>query len=134
MKFSLIIFCLLFSGHAYAGKPISSYSQDSLKKLYAELHYLHRTGLDIHQKYDEKIAEEPLQMRFCMGEYGFITTRAKATIGMANRLNSVNKEEYIATGWKALECVSCEGNVSSCDAIPPTLDTIEQEYKSSKSQ
>lgn len=105
------------------------FSDDSLQKLYSELHYLNQVGREIHQKYDDKLKQDPLQIRYCEGEYGYIETRAKATIGIANRLDSPNKDEYIATGWKAYECISCTGDISTCDAIPPTLETIKTEYK-----
>lgn len=132
MRLSSLFSLLFVSFSALAGgQPpgVYQHSDDTLQKLYSELHYLNQAGREIHQKYDEKIAADPAQMRFCQGEYGYISSRAKATIGIANRLESPNKDEYIATGWKALECIKCGGEVSHCDAIPPTLDTIKAEYK-----
>lgn len=127
------IFAFLFvSSTVVAGGPptgVYQHSDDTLQKLYAELHYLNEVGHEIHQKYDDKLADDPSQMHFCKGEYGYVGSRAKATIGIANRLDSLNKDEYIATGWKAFDCIKCSGEVTSCDAIPPTLETIKAEYK-----
>ena len=127
---AIIIPALLFSTPAFAMN--STYSGDSLTKLYAELHYLHEVGQEIHQKYDEKLAENPAQIQFCKGEYNYLLGRAKAAVGMANRLFSEHKDEYVSAAWKALECVSCQGDVNSCDAVPPALKTMEEEYKASK--
>ena len=115
----------------FAGNISSQYSGDSLQKLYAELHYLREVGIEIHQKYDLK--KNPDQLRFCKGEYGYISTRAKSTIGIANRLPSPHKEEYIAAGWKAYECSQCTGNIEACDAVPPALETIKAEFKEKQS-
>lgn len=136
MKLSLLFSLLVLSLTAHAGGGPNAYrhSDDTLQKLYSELHYLNQAGRQIHQKYDEDIAQNPEQLRFCMGEFGYISSRAKATIGIANRLDSPNKEEYIATGWKAFECIKCTGDVTECDAIPPTLETIKTEYKALQSE
>lgn len=132
MKKSLyMIVLLLINTLTHAGNMNPQVSDDSLQKLYSELHYLREVGLEIHAKYDLK--KNPEQARFCGGEYGYVSTRAKATIGIANRLRSDNREEYIQTGWKALECASCRGDVKSCDAIPPTLDVIKAEFKAKQS-
>jgi hypothetical protein len=125
------LFSLSFTALAGGVPPgVYQHSDDTLQKLYAELHYLNQVGREIHQKYDDKIKADPAQMRFCLGEYSYISSRAKATIGIANRLGGPNREEYINTGWHALECIKCSGDVSHCDAIPPTLETIKAEYKS----
>ncbi|MTI63953.1 hypothetical protein [Methylophaga sp.] len=132
MRLSTLFSLLFVSFSTLAGglpAGVYQHSDDTLQKLYSELHYLNQAGREIHQKYDDKIKADPSQMRFCQGEYGYISSRAKATIGIANRLDSPNKEEYIATGWKAFECIKCSGEVSHCDAIPPTLETIKAEYK-----
>lgn len=137
MKLPVIVslFLLSFTAHAGGLPPgVYRHSDDTLQKLYAELHYLNQVGREIHLKYDAKMAEDPSQMRYCQGEYGYIDSRASATIGIANRLESPNKDEYIATGWKAYECIKCSGKVTSCDAIPPTLDTIKAEYKAQQAE
>lgn len=133
LRLSFVFTLLFLSFSALAGglpPGVYQHSEDSLQKLYSELHYLNQVGREIHQKYDEKIKADPTQLHFCEGEYSYISSRAKATIGIANRLLSPNKEEYVATSWKAFECIKCTGDVSSCDAIPPTLETIKSEYKS----
>jgi hypothetical protein len=137
LKLSVIFTLLLLSFTAHAGglpAGVYRHSDDTLQKLYSELHYLNQVGHEIHMKYDDKVKADPTQMRFCQGEYGYISSRAKATIGIANRLDSPNKEEYIATGWKAFECIKCSGKVTDCEAIPPTLETIKAEYKAQKGQ
>lgn len=137
MRLSILFSLLLLSSISHAGglpAGVYQHSDDTLQKLYSELHYLNQVGHEIHQKYDEKVAADPTQLRFCQGEYGYISSRAKATIGIANRLDSPNKEEYIATGWQAYECIKCTGEISSCDAIPPTLETIKAEYKAQQSE
>lgn len=136
MKKVILLIALLISPVIWAGGQPGGYrlSDDTLQKLYAELHYLNQVGREIHAKYDDKIEADLQQMRFCRGEYGYIGSRAKATIGIASRLDSPNREEYIATGWKAFDCIKCNGQVSSCDAIPPTLKTIKAEFKAQQSQ
>jgi hypothetical protein len=127
---AFILLTLTFTAFADNLPPgVYRQSGDTLQKLYSELHYLNQVGREIHEQYDAKLKEDPMQIRYCEGEYSYIETRAKATIGIANRLDSPHKEEYIATGWKAYECISCNGDVSKCDAIPPTLETIKDEYK-----
>lgn len=135
MKFLTTIAALLMTSVVMAGGQPGVYrhSDDTLQKLYAELHYLNQVGREIHAKYDDKVAADPTQMRYCRGEYSYIGSRARATIGIAGRLDSPNREEYIATGWKAFDCIKCSGDVSSCDAIEPTLDTIKAEYKAQQS-
>lgn len=135
MKKLTLLIALFISPIVWAGGPPGAYrhSDDTLQKLYAELHYLNQVGREIHAKYDDKLKADPQQMRFCRGEYGYISSRAKATIGIANRLDSPNQDEYIATGWKAFQCIKCSGQVSDCDAIPPTLEMIKAEYKKQQS-
>jgi hypothetical protein len=132
LKLILTISFLFVSLNVHAG-GVYRHSGDTLQKLYAELHYLNQVGHEIHDKYDIKEGDV-VQLSACKSEYGYIATRAKATIGIANRLDSPNKEEYIATGWKAYECIKCTGDVKSCDAIPPTLETIKQEFKQQRAQ
>lgn len=129
MKFCIFLCAMLVSSSLYAGGQVYRHSDDTLQKLYAELHYLNQIGHEIHDKYDQKIAEDPQQLRFCQGEYGYIASRARATVGIANRLESPNKEAYIAAGWKAYQCIECSGEVTHCDAIPPVLETINDEYQ-----
>lgn len=132
MKLFLSIL-LLLNCLTVSAAPLYQYSEDSLQKLYSELHYLREVGLEIHQKYNNT-KKDLDQLKSCKSEYGYISTRAKATIGIANRLDSPNKQEYIDTGWHAYECIRCTGNVKSCDVIPPTLETIKQEFKQLKTQ
>lgn len=131
VKIWLCIVGLIISSVAIAGQPngVYQHSGDTLQKLYAELHYLNQAGREIHAKYDAKIAEDPIQSRYCLGEYGYIGSRARATIGIANRIESPNKETYIQTGWSAYQCIQCSGDVAECDAIPATLELIKEEYK-----
>lgn len=129
MRFLGLCLLLLSSVMVEAG-TVYRHSGDTLQKLYAELHYLNEAGREIHEKYDETDA---LQMKACSSEYGYISTRAKATIGIANRIDSPNKQEYIDTGWYAYNCIRCSGDVADCDHIPPTLETIETEFRSLQS-
>ena len=134
MRLSLFLVSMIFSVTAIAGGNVYRHSDDTLQKLYSELHYLNQVGHEIHNSYDEKVANDPQQLRFCEGEYGYVGTRARATIGIANLIESPNKEEYIATGWKAYQCIKCSGDISHCDAIPPALETIKAEYNALQSQ
>jgi len=134
MRLTIFLLSISLSLTAVAGGTVYRHSGDTLQKLYSELHYLNQVGHEIHNKYDEKLAEDPQQLRFCKGEYGYVGTRARATIGIANRLESPDKEEYIAAGWKAYQCIQCSGEVSHCDAVPPALETIKLEYESIQSQ
>lgn len=134
MRLTIFLLGTIISFTAIAGGNVYRHSDDTLQKLYSELHYLNQAGREIHNKYDAKLAEDPQQIRFCEGEYGYIGSRARATIGIANRIESPNKEAYIAAGWKAYQCIQCSGEVSHCDAIPPALETIEAEYKALQSQ
>lgn len=136
MKKVIMLITLLITPMVWAGGQPGAYrhSDDTLQKLYAELHYLNQVGREIHAKYDDKVKDDLQQLRFCRGEYSYIGSRAKATIGIAGRLDSPNREEYIATSWKAFECIKCNGQVNHCDAIPPTLETIKAEYKAQQSQ
>lgn len=134
MKASLFLVSIIFSVTATAGGTVYRHSDDTLTKLYSELHYLNQVGHEIHNKYDDKVAKDPQQLRFCEGEYGYVGSRARSTIGIANRIESPNKDEYIAAGWKAYQCIKCSGEVSHCDAIPPALETIKAEYDALQSQ
>ena len=132
LRASLILTLMFVCFSAQAEGIIYKHSGDTLQKLYSELHYLRQAGIEIHQKFD--VNNDLSQLKACQSEYGYISTRAKATIGIANRLDSPNKQEYIDTGWKAFDCIKCTGHVESCDAIPPTLETIKAEFKELKAQ
>lgn len=134
MRITVFLISMIMSVTALAGGNAYRHSDDTLQKLYSELHYLNQVGHEIHNNYDAKLAEDPQQLRFCEGEYGYVGSRARATIGIANRIESPNKEEYIAAGWKAYQCIQCTGEVSHCDAIPPALETIKAEYDALQSQ
>src|SRR5690554_1807083 len=125
---------LLFTSlSTQAGGIVYRHSDDTLQKLYSELHLLNQVGREIHTKYQIEVGDIA-QLQACKAEYGYITTRAKATIGIAGRIDSPNREAYLDTGWKALECITCTGDVSSCDAIPPTLETIKAEFMQQREQ
>lgn len=118
---------LLFSMAVYAAAP---YSGDSLQKLYLEMKYLYQTGVDIHLRYDPTDRE---QLKACTNEHGYISTRAKSLVGIANRLNHPAKEKLIDAAWQAYSCVKCSSSMSSCEAIPEELKKIKNimatEYK-----
>ncbi len=124
MKYLVFLLLVISSTVAFAGGQVSPYSGDSLHKYYVELHYLYETGLTIHQQYD---TSDKTTLKACQGEWGFISTRAKTLIGIANRLNHPNKKELIASGWAALGCVKCTTEVSVCEPIPATLEKVKQE-------
>jgi len=134
LKIRIFLFAMMVTSSVSAGGQAYRHSDDTLQKLYAELHYLNQVGREIHSKYDAKLVEDPSQIRFCEGEYGYIGSRARATVGIANRIESPNKDEYTATAWKAYQCIQCDGEVSHCDAVPPTLDTIKAEYEALHAQ
>jgi len=127
MKYVYFLLILLTPISTYAVGPVSSFSGDSLHKYYVELYYLHETGLEIHQQFD---TSDRTTLKACQSEWGYVSTRAKTLIGIANRLNHPNKDELIATGWAALGCVKCTSDVSVCDPIPATLKKVEQELLS----
>jgi len=124
MKYLSFLLLFISSTSTFAGGLVSSYSGDSLHKYYVELHYLYETGLSIHQQYD---TSDRSTLKACQSEWGFISTRAKTLIGIANRLNHPNKQELVSTGWAALGCVKCTSDVSVCDPIPATLEKVKQE-------
>ena len=124
MKYLSFLLLFISSTSTFAGGLVSSYSGDSLHKYYVELHYLYETGLSIHQQYD---TSDRSTLKACQSEWGFISTRAKTLIGIANRLNHANKQELVFTGWAALGCVKCTSDVSVCDPIPATLEKVKQE-------
>ena len=126
MKYLSFGFLLLFIAptSSFAGGPVSPYSGDSLHKYYVELHYLYETGLAINQQYDHS---DKTTLKACQEEWGFISTRAKTLIGIANRINHPNKDELIATGWAALGCVRCTKDETACEPIPNTLEKVKQE-------
>ncbi len=124
MRRFFLVFFLIVPFYANAGGPTSSFSGDSLHKYYVELYYLYDTGLAIHQEFD---TSDLSQLKACSSKYGYISTRAKTLIGIANRLNHPNKSELISTGWAALGCVKCTTDVSVCEPIPATLEKVKQE-------
>lgn len=124
MKYIGFLLLLIAPFYSHAGGPNLPYSGDSLHKYYVELHYLYETGLTIHQQYD---TSDRSQLKACQSEYGFISTRAKTLIGIANRLDHPDQKELISTGWAALGCIKCTTDVSLCDPIPATLEKVEKE-------
>jgi len=119
MKYLIASLLILSSFSAVAAD--SSYSGDSLSKLYLEMKYLYHAGTEVHQQFT---AKDRVQLKACKDEYGYISTRARALVGMANRLNHPNKEEFIDAAWRAYACVTCGSPVSSCEALPDDLAKI----------
>jgi len=116
-----LLFTLLLLTPFYASAADSSYSGDSLQKLYLEMRYLHQTGVGIHQKYD---STDLVQLKACTSEHGYIGTRARSVVGIANRLNHPAKEEFIQAAWQAYSCIKCSSPMSSCESIPEELKKI----------
>ncbi len=128
MKHLLISLLLISPFSAFAAG--SSYSGDSLQKLYLEMRYLHQAGVGIHQKYDPS---DSVQMKACDSEHGYIGTRARAAVGIANRLEHPAKEDFIQAAWQAYSCIKCTSPMSSCEALPNELkkikDIMAKEYQ-----
>lgn len=114
---------LLASVSAYA---VSSYSGDSLNKIYLEMRYLYQIGIDIHQRYD---LTDPLQINACELEVGHNSTRAKGLIGAANRIEYPDKEALIDTAWAVYACSSCIADGSSCDMVPSQMKQLRSYIK-----
>ena len=116
-----LLFTLLLLPSFYASAADSTYSGDSIQKLYLEIRYLHRTGVGIHQKYDPS---DLVQLKACTSEHGYIGTRARSVVGIANRLNHQAKEDFIKVAWQAYSCIKCSSPMSSCEPIPAELKKI----------
>jgi hypothetical protein len=121
MKIKYLLMLLLLITSTVRAETASTFSGDSLYKLYAEMLYLYQTGITIHQQYDPT---DQAQMESCSDEWGFITTRAKSLIGIANRIQHPDKEKFINAGWATLSCVTCRTETTMCDPIIP--ETIKQ--------
>ena len=112
----LIVLLISLTAHA-----ASTYSGDSLRKVYLEMRYLYQIGIDIHQRYD---FTDPAQVNACNFEVAHNATRAKNLIGATNRIEYPDKEALIDSAWAVYACASCKGDASACDAIPEQLKQI----------
>ncbi|MBL1319823.1 MAG: hypothetical protein COA63_002005 [Methylophaga sp.] len=112
------LFLLFISLTAHAA---STYSGDSLRKIYLEMRYLYQIGIDIHQRYD---FSDPAQISACNFEVGHNSTRAKNLIGATNRIEYPDKKALIDSAWAVYACSSCKGDASACVAIPEQLKQI----------
>jgi hypothetical protein len=116
---SSLFLALLFSTlSANAG---SSYSGDSISKIFLEMRYLKMVGEEIHQKYD---LSEREQIKACTFEYGHNGTRARGLIGAVNRISYPDKEALIQAAWAAYSCSSCKGDGKICETIDQEIDNI----------
>ena len=122
----VVLLCMTLSAHS-----ASSYSEDSLRKIYLEMHYLYQVGVDIHQRYDFSDRE---QIGKCNFEVGHNATRAKALIGSVNRIDYPDKEQLIDAAWAAYTCSSCKGDGKICDSIPKQLEQIKTILKQGQSE
>jgi hypothetical protein len=119
MKPIYLVLALLLGSTANAGQQ---YSGDSIQKLYMEMQYLYQVGIGIHQQFPT--TTDRAELKACTSEYGYIGTRAKATVGIANRLEHSAKEELIDAAWRALNCAKCSSPMSNCDPLPDDLKNI----------
>jgi hypothetical protein len=119
MKPIYLVLALLIGSTANAGQQ---YSGDSIQKLYMEMQYLYQAGIGIHQQFPT--TTDRAELKACTSEYGYIGTRAKATVGIANRLEHSAKEALIDAAWRALNCAKCSSPMSSCDPLPDDLKNI----------
>lgn len=101
----------------------SSYSGDSLGKIYLEMRYLHELGVALHKQYDLTDRE---QIGLCKFETGHNATRARNLIGAVNRIDYPDKEALINAAWSTYSCSSCKGDGAICDTIPAQLDNIKK--------
>jgi len=101
----------------------SSYSGDSLGKIYLEMRYLHELGVAIHEQYN---LSEREQIKTCNFETGHNATRARNLIGAINRIDYPDKDALINAGWAVYSCSSCKGDGTICDTIPEQLDNIKK--------
>jgi len=128
MKSICLVFALLFGTTANAGQPFSG---DSMQKFYMEMQYLYQAGIGIHQQFPD--TSERAQLKSCTSEYGYIGTRARATVGIANRLEHPAKDEFVNAAWRALTCAKCSSPVSSCEPLPDDLkfikNTMAEQYR-----
>lgn len=119
MKSISLVLTLLFSISANAGQQ---YSGDSMQKLYMEMQYLYQAGIGIHQQYPS--TTDRAQLKACTSEHGYIGTRAKSTVGIANRMEHPAKVELVNAAWRALSCAKCSSPMSSCEQTPEDLKNI----------
>jgi len=119
MKSIFLVFAVLLVSTANAGQQ---YSGDSIQKLYMEMQYLYHVGIEIHQQFPN--TKDRAELKACTSEHGYISTRAKATVGIANRLDHPDKDEFINAAWRALNCAKCSSPMSSCDPLPDDLKNI----------
>ena len=122
----VILLCMTLTAQS-----ASSYSEDSLRKIYLEMRYLYQLGLDIHQRYDFNDRE---QIGKCNFEVGHNSTRAKSLIGSVNRIDYPDKEQLIDAAWAAYTCSSCKGDGKICDSIPEQLEKIKAVIKHEQSE
>lgn len=101
----------------------STYSGDSLGKIYLEMRYLHEIGVALHQQYD---LSDRAQIGQCNFETGHNATRARNLIGAVNRIDYPDKQTLIDTAWATYACSSCKGNGEICDTIPEQLENLRQ--------
>ncbi|MFW5450972.1 MAG: hypothetical protein ACKE9I_05180 [Methylophagaceae bacterium] len=125
MRQNLIWLVLLFA--SINVQAASSFSGDSLRDIYREMHFLHHVGVDIHQRYDFTIPE---QIGACDFEVGHNGTRARALVGATNRIEYPNKDELINAAWAVYLCSSCKGDGKICETIPEQLDKIQHVIES----
>lgn len=109
----------------------SSFSEDSLRHIYREMRLLYHIGIDIHQRYDLNVRE---QVGACNFEVGHNGSRARALVGMANRIEYPNKKELVQAAWAVYACSSCRGDGKACDTIAQQLDNIQQVIESGQYQ
>jgi hypothetical protein len=107
----------------FSASADSSYSGDSLGKIYLEMRYLYELGLDIHEHYDLSDRE---QVGLCKFETGHNGTRARNLIGAVNRIDYPDKQVLIDAAWATYACSSCKKDASVCDTIPEQLDNIKK--------
>lgn len=129
MRALLQIILLLVSVSAYA---TSSYSGDSLNKVYLEMRYLYQIGIDIRQRYD---LTNPAQISACQFEVGHNSTRAKNLIGATNRIEYSEKKALIDAAWAVYACASCgTADGSHCNEITDQMKQLRSFIKDSQAQ
>lgn len=128
MKTLLQAILLLVFVPAYA---TSSYSGDSLNKVYLEMRYLYQIGIDIHQRYD---LTDPAQINACQFEVGHNSTRAKNLIGATNRIEYPERKVLIDAAWAVYACASCGNDGSRCDEVAGQLKQLRSFIKNSQDQ
>ncbi|MDF1589348.1 MAG: hypothetical protein P1P93_09395 [Gammaproteobacteria bacterium] len=115
-------FIVVLLGLSFTAQAESSYSGDSLGKIYLEMRYLHELGVALHKQYDLTDRE---QIGLCKFETGHNATRARNLIGAVNRIDYPDKETLINAAWSTYSCASCKGDGAICDTIPEQLDKIQ---------